>query len=36
MMTEPKELWTTISDRIRERISADWYERWFAGVETAT
>jgi chromosomal replication initiator protein len=36
MMTEPKELWTTISDRIRERISADGYERWFAGVETAT
>jgi len=32
MITETKDIWSEISTRIRERVSADGYERWFSGV----
>ncbi len=32
MITETKDIWSQISERIRERVSADGYERWFSGV----
>ena len=32
MITEPKDIWSKVSLRIRERVSADGYERWFSGV----
>ena len=35
-MTETKEIWADVSKRIRERISADGYERWFSDVSAAS
>ena len=36
MMRETKEIWAAVSRRIRERISADGYERWFSGVSATS
>lgn len=30
MMTETKDIWVSVAGRIRERISADGFERWFS------
>ena len=35
MMKETDKIWADVSKRIRERISADGYERWFSGVSAA-
>ena len=35
-MTDNSDLWTAISDRIRSRVSADGFERWFAGVNAGS
>jgi chromosomal replication initiator protein len=32
MITETKDIWSAVSTRIRERVSADGYDRWFSGV----
>lgn len=32
MITEAKDIWSAVSERIRERVSADGYDRWFSGV----
>ena len=32
MITETKDIWSEVSTRIRRRVSADGYERWFSGV----
>ena len=32
MISETKNIWSEVSSRIRERVSADGYERWFSGV----
>ena len=34
-MKETDKIWADVSKRIRERISADGYERWFSGVSAA-
>jgi len=36
MTTLDSTLWTRISKRIRERVSADGFERWFSGVQIAS
>jgi chromosomal replication initiator protein len=36
MMTLDSTLWTRISKRIRERVSADGFERWFSGIQIAS
>ena len=36
MITETKDIWTKISTRIRERVSADGFDRWFSGVKAAS
>ena len=36
MMTLDPTLWTRISKRIRERVSADGFERWFSGIQIAS
>ena len=36
MMTLDSTLWTRISKRIRERVSADGFERWFSGIQVAS
>ncbi len=33
MMTLDSTLWTRVSKRIRERVSADGFERWFSGIQ---
>jgi chromosomal replication initiator protein len=33
MMTLDSTLWTRISTRIRDRVSADGFERWFSGIQ---
>ncbi len=35
MMKDTKEIWADISKRIRDRVSADGYDRWFSGVSAA-
>lgn len=35
MLTQTQDIWSSISGRIRERISADGFERWFASVSSA-
>ena len=35
MIAETKDIWSEVSARIRERVSADGYERWFSGVTAA-
>ncbi len=32
MITETKDIWSDVSARIRERVSADGYDRWFSGI----
>ncbi|MEI6492475.1 MAG: chromosomal replication initiator protein DnaA [Verrucomicrobiota bacterium] len=36
MITETKDIWSEVSTRIRGRVSADGYERWFSGVTAAS
>jgi chromosomal replication initiator protein len=36
MMTLDSTLWTRVSKRIRERVSADGFERWFSGIQVAS
>jgi chromosomal replication initiator protein len=35
MNNNSKDLWTRISGHIRQRVSADGYDRWFSGIRTA-
>ncbi|TSA35851.1 MAG: chromosomal replication initiator protein DnaA [Verrucomicrobiaceae bacterium] len=35
MITESNDVWDEISSRIRERVSADGFERWFSGVSAS-
>lgn len=35
MITETKDIWSEVSTRIRARVSADGYERWFSGITAA-
>ncbi len=35
MITESNDVWGEISSRIRERVSADGFERWFSGVSAS-
>ncbi len=32
MITETNDIWSAVSSRIRGRVSADGYERWFSGI----
>ncbi|MFA7344500.1 MAG: chromosomal replication initiator protein DnaA [Terrimicrobiaceae bacterium] len=36
MITETRDIWSEVSTRIRERVSADGYERWFSGVTASS
>jgi chromosomal replication initiator protein len=36
MIAETKDIWSDVSSRIRSRVSADGYERWFSGVTAST
>lgn len=36
MITETKDIWSEVSTRIRQRVSADGYERWFSGVTASS
>ncbi|MBE2203310.1 MAG: chromosomal replication initiator protein DnaA [Chthoniobacterales bacterium] len=36
MITETKDIWSAVSTRIRERVSADGYDRWFSSVTAST
>ena len=36
MISETKDIWSDVSARIRERVSADGYERWFSGVTASS
>lgn len=36
MMTDTQDVWAAVSERIRQRVSADGFERWFSGITASS